>query len=197
MITKFEKYNEGINHLLVGPTEEEVIFKLKDNPKKLFEFLLEINKPELIKELNLDSNKILPYDMFRISYKYKYKKGIELSLKNGANISDNDNFLLKKYSQLGKLDDVKFFVENGAGVNKSESIIQTPLVLSSRNGHYEVVKYLLEHGAGTDEWGRDIKQSLVWANSNLKNSEQDFNHTKIKEYKKIIELLKKYQWGDD
>lgn len=24
MITKFEKFNEGINHLLVGPTEEEI-----------------------------------------------------------------------------------------------------------------------------------------------------------------------------
>ena len=48
MITKFEKYNEGIKHLLVGPTKEEVynnIYKdrldgfmnyLPDSPNEFF-----------------------------------------------------------------------------------------------------------------------------------------------------------------
>jgi len=166
MITKFDQYNEGIKHLLVGPTIEEI---LKENPTSLLGSSL------------LDGD----YELF------------QLALKHGADINYKDNWLLKHCSQTGKLEKVKILIKNGADVNKSESIIQTPLVLSSRNGHYEVVKFLLENGAGTDEWGRDLKQSLIWAESNIKNAEQDFNYTKIKEYEKIIELLKKYQWGED
>ena len=46
MITKFEKFNEGINHLLVGPTKEEVwnkigldFFGLKTPPPSVEEFI--------------------------------------------------------------------------------------------------------------------------------------------------------------
>ena len=34
MITKFEKYNEGIRHLLVGPTKEEVWIELMNGKLK-------------------------------------------------------------------------------------------------------------------------------------------------------------------
>ena len=41
MITKFEQYNEGIKHLLVGPSKDELWDKYKDKLKGLIEYLPE------------------------------------------------------------------------------------------------------------------------------------------------------------
>ena len=61
MITKFEKYNEGIRHLLVGPTKEEVWIELMNGKLK-----------GLIKTIPES-----PIDFF-----YQIKDGCEIS-KNG------------------------------------------------------------------------------------------------------------------
>ena len=162
MIKSYIQFNEGIKHLLIGPTEEEV---LRDNPNSL------LNIP------NLTDNREL----------------FELALKKGGDINRNDGFLLHYYSQNGNLEIVKYLIENGADVNISDSIIRTPLVNASRNGHYDVVKYLLDNGAGRDKWGRDKRQALQWAESNINiyNRINDkYNINKTKEYEKIIVLLK-------
>lgn len=53
MITKFKKYNEGINHLLVGPTKEEIEVSLKKDLKKnKIDFLSYIKK---CKQYNIDN----------------------------------------------------------------------------------------------------------------------------------------------
>lgn len=59
MIKNYKQYNEGINHLLVGPTDEEIIDGFKNNP-----------------------NGLLSY-----SIRTEFVKGIEVSLENGANIN--------------------------------------------------------------------------------------------------------------
>ena len=38
MIKNYKQFNEGINHLLVGPTDEEIINGLKNNPIKLYAY---------------------------------------------------------------------------------------------------------------------------------------------------------------
>lgn len=68
MITKFEKFNEGIKHLLVGPTEEEFW--------------------DTIKSLH-------PTEKLRKSISAEYLYGINYALNHGAEIKELGHFSLK------------------------------------------------------------------------------------------------------
>ena len=54
---------------------------------------------------------------------------------------DIDSLLIKQVKE-GKLEIVKFLVENGANINSQIS----PLITASKHGHLEIVKYLLDQG---------------------------------------------------
>ena len=49
MIKNYIQFNEGIKHLLKGPTEEEIIKKIKSNPTQLLIKSCEIGNLNLIK----------------------------------------------------------------------------------------------------------------------------------------------------
>lgn len=49
--------------------------------------------------------------------------------------------------RLGKLDDVKSLIENGANVNQPDVAMQTPLHIAMSNNHLDVLRLLLEQGA--------------------------------------------------
>lgn len=54
------------------------------------------------------------------------------------------------FSRRGKLDSVKFLVENGANIEVKNKDGYTPLIVASWNGHLEIVKFLVEKGANVE-----------------------------------------------
>lgn len=70
----------------------------------------------------------------------------------GSNIHDLDNYggnALIAASNSGKVDAVKFLLENGANVNENNG--GTALMDASGSGYHDIVALLLENGANVDE----------------------------------------------
>lgn len=60
----------------------------------------------------------------------------------------------------GRLDLVKFMVENGADIQENENY---PIQLASGKGHLEVVKYLIEKGANVvDDDNLALRRAIKW-----------------------------------
>lgn len=69
-------------------------------------------------------------------------------------------------SQLGQLDVLKYMIEKGADINKSDSAGQTPLHFAAENGQLKVMRYIIEHGAVvnvSDTSGDTPLMRSVWA----------------------------------
>lgn len=175
MITKFKKFNEGINHLLVGPTEEEIWNDIKD---------------------------LQPQDMLYKSYDIKYDKGIKYAIEQGADYTKLTNMFnyVVKLLNLSNEDVIEFMklqgnnsgdilrissylhfkygtdyaISNGAleGLTPNNLLIKSckigyldgvkralrkraninanngqPLTISETYNKYDIMKYLIEQGA--------------------------------------------------
>jgi len=59
---------------------------------------------------------------------------------------------------------VKYLVEHGADVNQVNRNGNTPLLVSSENGHLQVVQYLIEHGADVNR-GNNNGVTPLWMSS--------------------------------
>jgi serine/threonine-protein phosphatase 6 regulatory ankyrin repeat subunit B len=66
----------------------------------------------------------------------------------------------------GRLEVVKYLIEQGADVNKGNEGGERPLHYASRHGHIEVMKILLENGANVSEKGTGCGTPLRWAAEN-------------------------------
>ena len=80
---------------------------------------------------------------------YNNLEAIKFLIKNGASVkssgcSNLDVDVLRKASQGGNLDVVKYLIEEAKADINDRNILEA----AAKNGHYEVVKYLIEKGAG-------------------------------------------------
>ena len=55
--------------------------------------------------------------------------------------------MLRLLARDDELELVKFFVENGANIDKKHNLGSTPLLVAAHNNNFEVVQYLVEKGA--------------------------------------------------
>ena len=81
---------------------------------------------------------------------------INLLLEAGANIHEDDDYVLREACYRGRLDVAKTLIEHGADVDAHGG---DPLALAAQGDHLEIVKLLLEAGACDDElatkWASD------------------------------------------
>jgi ankyrin repeat protein len=83
------------------------------------------------------------------------------------------NHALIYASMMGRLDVVKYLVENGADVT---DINNSAVKYAARDGHLDVVKYLVEHGADvTDKNGMSMNV-LQLAKYNKYNTQEMFDY---------------------
>ncbi len=61
--------------------------------------------------------------------------------------SKDGNTPLHRAAENGKLDVVKYFVENGADAKAANKDGKTPLHCAAENGHWHIEKYLKEKAA--------------------------------------------------
>lgn len=76
---------------------------------------------------------------------HKYLKTVNFG---NSNNKESANPLIRM-SYLGKLDSVKFLIENGADINIVSENGTTAIMYAFQNGHIDIVKYLLDKGAAT------------------------------------------------
>jgi len=141
MIKKFKTYNESIRHLLVGPTEEEIIKWYKNNPDKLLSISYENNNikgiktalgegannigfKNIIKKYELDDNGILdmieymtPTKQLMLCSNIGFMKGVVRSIDNGADIHADEDYPLRVSIFYGYYDTTKYLLDKGADVN--------------------------------------------------------------------------------
>ena len=117
MITKFEKYNESLRDLMVGPTEEEVWNNIKDFP---------------------------PNELLKKCIEIGFLKGIKLALKKDADIHINNDEPLRLASENGHTEIVKLLLDKGADIHVHAEF---SLQVSALNGYIDIVELLLDRGA--------------------------------------------------
>lgn len=146
MIKNYKQYNEGIVNLLVGPTEEEIIEQLKDQPLKLFKIGCEEGYLDMVKYSIENSYKDANLSI------YELNDGLRNTAENGyidifKYLIDNYEVNWKQLSICGTLfamnnnvEMMKYITENGYEPNDMD--------LCSASGwvRYEMVKYLLSLG---------------------------------------------------
>ncbi len=96
-----------------------------------------------------------------IAIQQELAKGADINVKDAA-----DQTPLMYASETGRLEIVKYLVENGADVNaKSFNKITrgTALIYASSNNRVDVMNYLLDHGANINETTDPMEESsLFW-----------------------------------
>lgn len=65
-------------------------------------------------------------------------------IENGADIHENDDFILRECVEKGNLEITKYLVEHGADIHANNDFA---LRKSPENGNINMVQYLVEHGA--------------------------------------------------
>ena len=125
----------------------------------------------------LKSTEICIAKIINIEFKFKFAKKISLSkMINYQNILEISEFLdennsadvkriqmlLNKAIEAGRLEIVKYFVENGADVNSRDGDYY-PLMIACRNGYLEIVKYLIDNGADIKATGNKSTTALIFA----------------------------------
>ena len=147
MIKNYKKFNEGIKHLLVGPTEEEIINGLKDKPNILLDYSIRNNFLsgikyavshgasvfKLVRELKLTVDKL---DIIKF-LKNEYDVNINDFSYNIHKIIDDNNKLINS-------DDFKYLVENGLDVNYKHDFY---LRIAAYYGYVDIAKLLIEKGS--------------------------------------------------
>ena len=166
MIKNFTQFNEGINHLLVGPSIDEMLDKLKNGH-------------------------LSPNRMLEKSIKWKFKEGIEYALEKGATLylipeyfnkislyidvteikekvfdylktnwlSSDINEFLCKCCEFGIIKGVEHALEKGADIHYEGG---KPTYNSIYYGHLDIFKYLVKNGADV-HYGNDyaIRTKLI------------------------------------
>ena len=79
----------------------------------------------------------------RILWQATSLEEVKKLIKNG-NIHAEDDFVLRLNAEKGRLEIVKYLIEQGADIHAKNDYA---LRLSSQKGHFEVVKFLIEQGA--------------------------------------------------
>ena len=97
---------------LVGPTEEEVLYNLKD---------------------------LTPIELLHKSCKIGLLKGVELALEKGVNIHSWNDTSLRLSSIYGYTEIVKLLLEKGADVHVDNDY---PLKMSKKYGHIETQRII-------------------------------------------------------
>ena len=97
---------------------------------------------------------------------------VKLLIENGADVTVIDNFPVRLASANGYIDIVKLLIENGADVTDNDN---NAIKSASRNGHIDIIKLLIENGA--DVTAED-NYAIRYASEN--------GHTDV------VKLLKKY-----
>jgi len=69
---------------------------------------------------------------------------VKYLIEQGADVRGNDDYDLIWVIERGHLDVVKYFVEQGADIHVHG---EAPLKVAVYNGHLDIVKYLVEQGA--------------------------------------------------
>ena len=87
---------------------------------------------------------------------------------NGADINEESNAYTDETAlhlafRNSHFETVKYLVENGADVNKTDGYGNTVLMDASRNGNFEIVEYLLENGADVN--AKDEGSPLILASA--------------------------------
>jgi len=113
MITKFEKFNEGIKSLLVGPSEEEVWNALKDKTIEI--------KLRKFSEIG-------------------FLKGVKYCIEHGADIEYGYNKSLRTAAEHGHLDIVKYLVEHGADIHARNDYAIRMSKLNTDTGVYDYLE---------------------------------------------------------
>jgi len=154
----YDDLNESIRSLLVGPTEDEVLDQLKDNPQKLLDYSIRNNFLSGIKyavthgadvfklvrslKLNIDSLEIIKflkeeYDIIIDDFSYNIHKII----------NDNNKLMNSEY--------FIYLVENGLDVNYDYDFY---LRVAAYDGYVDIAKLLIKKGAHV----QSLNNQAIW-----------------------------------
>jgi len=117
MIKNYKQFNESLRDKLVGPTEDEVLYNLKD---------------------------LTPIELLHKSCIIGFLKGVYLAIEKGVNLHVGNDYALGLSSYRGHTEIVELLLDRGADVHSCDDY---PLRMASRYGHTDVVKLLLDRGA--------------------------------------------------
>ena len=151
-ITNEEIVNDISKVILSKKNKEAVLFLIENNKisksmsLNLFQFIINNNYYNMF--LDLDYTKFNIHagnDLaLRKSSEEGYFEVVKFLVENGANIHADNNHALRYSSVHGHIEIVKFLVENGANIHADNNYA---LKYSSPSGYIEIVKFLVENGA--------------------------------------------------
>ena len=176
MITKYNKFNEGIKHLLVGPTIAEVCETFKDNPRMLYEKSMEYGYGKgIVDALNMGVKTGFVHVIEDIIKKLYYNEHYDAIIYVISKMNDKINFKLIPrpcLTYLFKINReivISNFLENIEpdellsiscdigyldGIKKAEKlgsdihyISEHPLRNACEKGQLDIAKYLISKGA--------------------------------------------------
>jgi uncharacterized protein YnzC (UPF0291/DUF896 family) len=127
---------------------------------------------------------------------------VKLLIENGADVTAEDNYAIRRASQNGHLEVVKYLIDNGADVTAEDNYaIRT----ASQEGHLETVKYLIENGADVTAKNN---YAIRWASANghlevvkylidngvdvTADDNQAIRYASYYGYLEVVKLLKKH-----
>ena len=153
-----DNVTESIKHLLVGPTEDEVIDQLKDKPNNLLDYSIRnnflsgikyavshgANVFKLVRELKL---KVESLDIIKF-LKEEYDVNVNDFSYNIHKIIDDNNELINNV-------DFKYLVENGLDVNYKHDFY---LRIAAYHGYVDIAKLLIEKGSHVDT----LDNQTIW-----------------------------------
>ena len=168
MIKKYNQFNEGIRHLLVGPSEEEMIEQYKGSPIKLWEYsykndltngmiyavdkgvdvniwqtknLIKPENKELIKTIIERGNKICT-------------EHIQMLLNQGIFklpylVKYVPDIVLQYASEINNKDILIYAIQHGADVTVNSN---TTLERAVKRRQFPIIKLLIQYGADVKSW---------------------------------------------
>jgi ankyrin repeat protein len=142
----------GIKHLLVGPTEDEIIINLAGNPDKLLIFASKESSIRCVEEaLNGGASSKAKQQSLLLASKKGNLAIIQLLLEYGVNIHEKKDEAMREAAYHGQLEAVKLLVEKGCDIHiKNEEALAFAVSCHTNNGHLEVVQYLIDNDADID-----------------------------------------------
>jgi len=138
----------GIKHLLVGPTEDEIINNLAGNPDKLLIFASKESSIRCAESaLNAGASKTAKLQALISASKEGNLEIVQLLIEHCVNIHEKKDEALRKAAYHGHLNVIELLVTNGADIHANNEEALSFAVWHTKNANLDIVKYLLQNGA--------------------------------------------------
>ena len=172
MIKKYKIFKESLLDKLNGPTEEELFNNIKNNPEKLFDMGVELNKKEWIilsfkkdKEQNYKNSGFCSFnDIADFFEKYKLSDDEKIEI---LDLLKTATFMLKVSIKSDFVKGIIYSIKRGADVNKISPNLYIGVV---RRNNIDVLRTLIENG---------LNDEII---SILKKEAEDSNIYELKNY---------------